>query len=183
MNKKQLSMPRRNGGRFSGLGQGDLFAPDPSRLVDGKELTRLYEQFNEEHFGGELPSACVEWSSQLHIAGQCRPNQREIRLSVRYHTHYPEEIANTLIHEMLHLIYPTHDVSFRRAAQRIGISLHCRDYPGMHPRSRHVYLCPNCRTVYRRQKRADISCGKCSGRAYDSRYKLVLKKLPSRPRR
>jgi len=165
------------------LGQGDLFAPDPSRLVDGKELTRLYEQINEKHFAGKLPSARVEWSSRLRIAGNCRPDEREIRLSISYHTHYPEEIINTLIHEMLHLVYPIHNASFRRAAQRIGISLHCRDYPGMHPRSRYVYLCPNCRTVYRRQKRADISCGKCSGQAYDSRYKLVLKKSPSRPRR
>lgn len=160
--------------------QEDLFAPDPSRLPDREELSRLYNQLNEKHFGGKLPQAAVDWSTRLRIAGNCRPDKRDIRLSVRYHTYYPEEITNTLLHEMLHLVYPKHNISFCRAAEKLGVTIHCREYPGLHPRSRLTYICPQCRTVYYRQKRADISCGKCSGQAYDPRYKLVLKKSSTR---
>ncbi len=160
--------------------QADLFAPDPSRLPDSEELRHLYNRFNKKYFVGKLPVADIDWSTRLRIAGNCRPDKREIRLSVRYHTYYPEEITNTLLHEMLHLVYPKHNLSFRRAAEKLGVTIHCREYPGMHPRSRLTYICPQCRAVYHRQKRADISCGKCSGRAYDPRYKLVLKKSSTR---
>ncbi len=162
--------------------QADLFAPDLRRLPGTEELALLFNRLNEKHFDNRLPKARILWSTRLRIAGNCCPNQREIRLSISYHTHYPEEVEHTLLHEMLHLIHPTHNAAFRQAAKKLGVALNCREYPGVHPRSRYVYICPGCRTVYHRQKRADISCGKCSGRAYDPRFKLVLQKSPARKR-
>ncbi len=140
----------------------------------------LFNRLNEKHFDNKLPPAQVSWSTRLRIAGNCRPDSREIRLSVSYHIHFPEEVEHTLLHEMLHLIYPTHDAAFKRAAEKLGVSINCREYPGVHPRSRFVYICPGCRTVYHRQKRGNISCGKCSGNGYDPRFKLVLQKSPPR---
>ena len=163
--------------------QGDLFAPDPVRLPDIEDLGRMYNSLNDKHFEGKLPSARIKWSKRLRIAGNCRPDTGDIRMSVHYHTHFPEEIEYTLIHEMLHLIHPKHNAAFRRAAEKLGVSVHCREYPGLHPRSRYTYICPNCRGVYHRQKRADISCGKCSGRRYDPRYRLVLQKSSPQRRR
>jgi len=162
--------------------QIDLFEPDLRRLPSTAELALLFNRLNGKYFNNQLPPAQVGWSTRLRIAGNCRPDDREIRLSVSYHLHFPEEIEHTLLHEMLHLLYPTHDTAFRQAAERLGVSMNCRDYPGVHPRSRYVYICPECRTVYHRQKRADISCGKCSGHAYDPRFRLVLQKSPARRR-
>ena len=67
---------------------------------------------NDKCFGGKLPPAKVEWSTRLRIAGNCRPDTREIRLSVRYHTHYPEELEYTLVHEMLHVLERRHNDRF-----------------------------------------------------------------------
>jgi len=164
-------------------GQYDLFASDPTRLVEDRELRRLYDKLNQQYFGGKLPPAQIEWSTRMRIAGSCRPDKPEIRLSVSYHTYYPEEIESTLLHEMLHILFPKHDRNFRRAAENLGVSIHCREYPGIHSRSKYVYMCPHCRTVYYRQRRArNISCGACSGGKYDERYKLVLKKSTAKGR-
>lgn len=155
--------------------QGDLFAPDATHLPSDTDLAIMYQQFNERYFAGTLPQATVSWSTRMRIAGCCYPNERDIRLSTHYHAHYPDDLKGTLLHEMLHLIYPSHNADFKAAAERLGISIHCKDYPGVHPRSKYVYICPGCGEVYRRSKRADMSCGKCSGDRYDPRYKLVLK--------
>ncbi len=176
MNKPQRVSSHRPSAAGAVPTQFDLFAPNTSRLPDDSDLIRLFNVLNVRHFNGVLPPARVEWSSRLRIAGNCYPKERIIRLSVRYHTHYPEEIEKTLLHEMLHLVYPGHDRHFKVAAAKLGISIHCREYPDMHPRLRYTYVCPGCRTVYHRQKRANVSCGKCSGGRYDPRYKLVLKK-------
>ncbi len=158
--------------------QGDLFAPDPARLPSEGELLAMFHRFNQEYFAGTLPVATIRWSTRMRIAGCCYPTEREIRLSRHYHTHYPEEVRATLLHEMLHLIYPSHNTRFKAAAERLGISVYCKDYPGAHPRSKYTYVCPGCGEVYHRQKRANMSCGKCSGKTYDPRYKLVLTRAP-----
>jgi len=163
--------------------QGDLFGPCPERLPSDGELLELFNRLNRRHFAGTLAPARITWSTRMRIAGGCRPDTREIRLSVLYHTHYPEELENTLVHEMLHLVHLTHSTAFRQAAEKLGVSIHCREYPGIHPRSRYVYLCPNCRTVFHRRRRGNISCGKCSGRAYDPRFRLVLMNTPPRRRK
>ncbi len=158
--------------------QGDLFAPDPSRLPSEAELLSMFHQHNRDYFADTLPTAKIRWSTRMRIAGCCYPEQREIRLSRHYHAHYPEDLPATLLHEMLHLVYPSHNAAFKAAAARLGISIYCKDYPGVHPRSKYTYICPNCGEVYRRQKRADMSCGKCSGSGYDPRFKLVLRQGP-----
>lgn len=179
MRNKPQGKPVRAGSKSM---QIDLFAPDLQRLPGKDELTDLFNRLNTEYFDNRLSAAQVRWSTRLRIAGNCRPDTREIRLSAKYHTHFPMEIEHTLLHEMLHLIYPTHNSAFRREAEKLGVSINCREYPGVHPRSRYVYICPGCQTVYYRQKRADISCGKCSGRSYDPQFKLVLQKSPPRDR-
>ena len=72
--------------------QFDLFAPTTSELPDNGELALLFNTLNERYFDSTLPRALVEWARRLRMAGNCYPNVKIIRLSVRYHTHYPEEI-------------------------------------------------------------------------------------------
>jgi predicted SprT family Zn-dependent metalloprotease len=178
--KKRPRVSRKSGTEALTAVQGDLFAPDPGRLPEDKDLARMYADFNQRYFGGALGPAQVMWSQRMRIAGNCRPETREIRLSIQYHTFYPDELESTLLHEMLHLLYPTHDASFRHAAEKLGVSLHCREYPGIQSPSRHVYVCPGCNSVFYRRKRANLACASCSGGTYDERFKLLLKSSPSR---
>lgn len=155
--------------------QLDLFSILTSRLPDEEELAGRFARFNQRFFEGELPTAVIRWSSRMRIAGMCDTRKRIISLSRAYHTHYPGDIDDTLKHEMIHLRYPSHNESFRREAKRVGATIHCKEYPGLHPRARFVYICPHCRTVFHRSKRERLYCGLCARHRLDPRFILVLR--------
>lgn len=155
--------------------QTDLFAPRAVVLPDAAELARRYAQFNLRYFRNTLPRVIIKWSKRMRIAGTCDSHRRIITLSHTYHTHFPDDVDDTLKHEMIHLRCPHHDAAFRREAARIGASVHCRDYPELHPRARYMYVCPVCDTEYPRVKRAQLYCGRCARRGFDPRFKLVLR--------
>ncbi len=155
--------------------QLDLFSVLTSRLPDEDELVQRFTRFNHVYFEGLLPTTAIRWSSRMRIAGMCDTRKRIISLSRAYHTHFPEDIDDTLKHEMIHLIHPSHDLEFRREAKRLGATVHCKEYPGLHPRARFVYICPHCRTVFHRSKRERLYCGLCSRRRIDERFMLVLR--------
>ncbi|HEX9751030.1 MAG TPA: SprT-like domain-containing protein [candidate division Zixibacteria bacterium] len=160
--------------------QVDLFAPKPILLPDEAELAGRFAQFNAVHFDGTLPPAIVRWSLRMRIAGSCDYEHRIITLSRLYHLHFPEEIDDTLKHEMIHLVFHRHDAVFAAEARRVGASLHCREYDGLHPRARYVYICPNCRTLFPRSRRERLYCGRCCPRRIDPRFELVLREPASR---
>jgi len=149
-----------------------LWAPD---LPDECELARRFVQFNLRYFNGRLPAAIVRWSARMRIAGTCDRQGKVITLSRPYHLHFPDDVDDTLKHEMLHLRLPHHDDAFRREAERIGATVHCKDYPGLHPRARYIYVCPSCETVFHRSRKERLYCGRCSRSRLDSRFILVLR--------
>lgn len=154
--------------------QMDLFAFPTKPLPDERDLAVLFHNLNLHYFGGALPAALIRWSGRMRIAGTCDPRRRVITLSRAYHSHFPDDIEDTLKHEMIHLRNPNHDTAFRKEAERIGTSVHCREYPGLHPRARYVYQCPNCRTVFHRARRERLYCGRCARSRLDPRFLLVL---------
>lgn len=160
--------------------QADLFATFGIELPNEAELARRFRAFNEEFFDGTLPRARVRWSTRMRIAGTCDHQRRIIRLSRPYHEHFPADIDDTLKHEMIHLIHHSHDAAFRREATRLGASIHCREYPGLHPRARFVYICPACGTVYHRTRLERLFCGTCSRNRFDPRFQLILRPPPSK---
>lgn len=93
------------------------------------ELYELYEKYNLQHFGGRLPAAAVTYSTRMLAAGSCTPTCREIKIGRKYHQVFPEDITDTLLHEMIHLIYPGHDRRFRVMAKKLGVSVHARSHP------------------------------------------------------
>lgn len=94
---------------------GDDTIPSPA-LPSVDELYRRYSVFAGRYFEGHLPplgEVTIEWSRRMtSSAGLCRPQTKIIRLSVHYHLKYPDEIDNTLLHEMIHLIVPNHGPMF-----------------------------------------------------------------------
>jgi len=160
--------------------QTDLFAAVGIELPNEAELARRFRAFNEEHFDGTLPRARVRWSNRMRIAGICDHQRRIIRLSRSYHEHFPEDIDDTLKHEMIHLVRHSHDAAFKREAARVGASVHCREYPGLHPRARIVYICPACGSIYHRTRQERLFCGTCSRNRFDTRFQLILRPPPTR---
>ena len=140
-------------------------------------LYRLFDMYNLLHFDGLLPKVKIVYSTRMLAAGSCAPYDNEIRIGVRYHQLFPEDLEDTLIHEMIHLIHPTHDNKFKKMAKRLGVYVYARTHPDLRRPARYLYRCPACKREYPRQKRLRLtSCGPCSGRSYDERYKLRLQK-------
>ena len=141
---------------------------------------RLFDEYNWLYFGGKLPGVRIEYSSRMSSAGSYTPSQKLIRIGRKYHELFPEDLADTLKHEMIHLIHLKHDKAFRAEASRLRTSVKARSHPSLHKPPKYVYVCPNCGREYPRQKRLRMSsCGSCSPRRYDERYKLRL--LRTRP--
>lgn len=155
----------------------------PSELPPIEELVRLFRHYNWLYFKGNLPSVRIEYSSRMTSAGSYSPRLKLIKISRKYHEIFPEELADTLKHEMLHIVNPRHDAAFKAEAARIGASVKARSHPSLRKPPRYTYVCPNCGLEYPRQKRLrQSSCGKCSpGGRYDERYRLRLKSSLRRP--
>lgn len=147
------------------------------------ELYRLFDRFNWLYFGGKLPSVKIEYSGRMGAAGSYSPGRKLIKIGRKYHQLFPQDLEDTLKHEMIHIIYPNHDRNFKAEATRIGASLRAREHPSLRRPPKYVYECPGCGMDYPRQKRIVMaSCGRCSrGGKFDPRFKLRRKKIkPSR---
>nr|MBN2276965.1 SprT-like domain-containing protein [candidate division Zixibacteria bacterium] len=142
------------------------------------ELYTMFDRINREYFQGHLPSVHISYSNRMLIAGSFTPSQNEIKIGRRYHEIFPEDIEDTLKHEMIHIINLKHDHSFRQVADRIGASLKARSHPSLRASFKYLYVCPACGREYPRRKRLRMaSCGICTrGKSFDPKFKLYLKK-------
>jgi predicted SprT family Zn-dependent metalloprotease len=148
---------------------------DSFSLPDELELKHMFMRINFRYFSGKLPEVKIEWSNRLRMAGKYIISDRIIRLGRRYHEYFPEEVENTLKHEMIHILYPDHGRLFKSEAIRIGASRYAREYPGARGNFKYIYVCPGCGEKFYRRKRYRLaSCGRCSRNGYDQRYKLKL---------
>jgi predicted SprT family Zn-dependent metalloprotease len=145
-------------------------------LPEVEELERMFDHYNWLYFRGRLRKPKIEYSTRMTTAGAFFPKLRLIRISRRYHELFPEEIADTLKHEMIHLVYLKHDAKFHAEAARVGASVKAQTHPLLGRPPKFLYECPSCKTDFPRQKRLVMaSCGYCSkGGQYDTRHKLVL---------
>ena len=147
----------------------------PENLPAVGELYRLFDLFNLVHFDGKLPTVRLSYSTRMLSAGSCSPREREIKLGVRYHQIFREELTDTLKHEMIHLVHYYHDAAFQAKARELGVSMHANSHPDLRRPARFVYECPECRKTYPRQKRFRmVSCGDCSNGSFERRFKLRL---------
>ena len=144
-------------------------------LPPEEDLYKLFDEYNWLYFGGKLPAARIEYSTRMTSAGSFSIRERFIRIGRKYHELFPEEIGDTLKHEMIHFIYPTHGTAFKKEAARIGASLRAKHHPSLCKPPKYLYACPKCGKEYPRQKRLRMaSCGTCSRSGFDQRFKLVL---------
>ncbi|MFH1698946.1 MAG: SprT-like domain-containing protein [Candidatus Zixiibacteriota bacterium] len=154
-----------------------LYEKTKTELPDIAELEKMYDIYNAQYFGGKLPLTKIKYSKRMLAAGAYYSNLKEIRISEKYHLIFPDEVYDTLKHEMIHILQPNHNASFKRIARKIGASVRATEHPELRRKPKYLYICPHCLSEYPRIKRLRMaSCGKCSKGRYDARYKLILKK-------
>ena len=68
------------------------------------ELYARFRHYNIKYFSGKLKTAKIRYSNRLLAAGLFIKDRMEIVISRKYHTLFPEEINDTLKHEMIHII-------------------------------------------------------------------------------
>jgi predicted SprT family Zn-dependent metalloprotease len=150
------------------------------------ELTALFADLNRKYFQDSLVPTKITYSRRMLAAGLYIPQKREIRIGVKYHLIFPDEIVDTLKHEMIHLVDLTHGRKFRSIARRIGASIRGKSHPELRLPAKYIYICPICGRNYPRRKRIRMaSCGICSkGGRFDLDCKLKsLKNKSLRKRR
>jgi len=153
-----------------------------TELPSLEQLYRMFDVYNWTYFKGKLPKVSIEFSNRMTSAGSYLPERKLIRIGRKYHEIFPNEIGDTLKHEMIHILHLHHNAAFRAEAQRIGASVKARSHPSLRKPPRYVYICHNCGRQFLRQKRLRMaSCGYCtSGREFDPRFKLKLLKRARR---
>lgn len=156
-------------------------APAAPQLPD---LAALFARLNRDYFDNEVPDLPVRWNPRLFsTAGRYHARPPAIQLGVRYHLRFPDEVEDTLKHEMTHAWLHAqgqpfgHTAAFRAKLAEIGASRYAQRHPELTRRRsgrRYLYQCPACqaRYAYRRRVRA-YSCGRCA-RGYDPRFQLRL---------
>lgn len=143
-------------------------------LASTEHLYNRYEHYNKRYFEGKLPAkeeVTIEWSDRLiSAAGNCRKKAKVIRLSTHYFKKFPEELDETLVHEMIHLLVPNHGRDFEKWMSFINnqgellITKYSRERAAD---TRWMYVCENCGFKYPRsnklRKTTTWHCGKCKG--------------------
>ena len=135
----------------------------------------MYDSLNCQLFEGRLPPVMIEYSDRMLAAGTYTPGLSLIKIGRRYHEIFPDDLADTLKHEMIHVLYPSHNRQFRHLAKRFGVALKAREHPALRLPHKYLYVCPRCGREYpRRKKLRQASCGICTpGREYDPRFRLI----------
>ena len=82
----------------------------------------------------------------------------EIIVSTHYHApdRFPEELANTVVHEMIHILYDDHGKGFLELANTANLifdELNITVYANGPAKVGYVYECMNCHIEYERAKR------------------------------
>ena len=140
------------------------------------EMYNRFRHYNVKFFAGKLPMPRIRYSDRLLAAGLYVRNRNEIVISRKYHELFPEDVDDTLKHEMIHILHFNHDAEFKKEAQRIGASYKAKAHKSLKLPPRYIYFCRVCKTEYPRRKRLiSASCGKCAPSRFDPKYKLTLK--------
>jgi predicted SprT family Zn-dependent metalloprotease len=156
-----------------------------SVLPDTTELQILFAQLNNEFFGGEIPTHRIAYNARFsNLAGRITYRPPLIELSPKHFEKHPHALRETLLHEMIHAWLHArgepagHGAAFKRKMRELGLSSIYHDLGTAAPRResgrRFILRCDRCTMELLRKRRppAEVSCGRCSRRSFDPRYRL-----------
>lgn len=93
--------------------------------IEIQDIIQLYNDYRKLYFNNRLPKAnriTFEWTNNKQSIGSCGKdtiNTFTIRLSKPYHSFFPDELGDTLLHEMIHLRVSNHSKKFYDEMKRI----------------------------------------------------------------
>ena len=156
-------------------------------LPDVASLQLLFAQLNSRHFGGAIPPYRITYNSRFtNVAGRVSYKPPLIELSSKHFERYPDALRETLLHEMIHAWLHAkgessgHTRAFKAKMRELGLTSIYHDLGRVPPKSesrkRYILRCDRCtmELLRRRKPPANVSCGRCSPRRFDSRYRLRL---------
>lgn len=163
-------------------------------LPDVSELQLLFARLNNELFGGEIPAHRIAFNARFgNLAGRITYKPPLIELSPKHFERHPEALRETLLHEMIHAWLfsrgenPNHGAAFKAKMHELGIGSIYHDLGSASPRRpgsrRFILSCERCGMEILRKRRPPgaASCGRCSGRRFDTRFPLrVLEVVETR---
>jgi len=154
-------------------------------LPDISELQLLFALLNNEHFGGEIPAHRIAYNARFsNLAGRITYKPPLIELSPKHFERRPDALRETLLHEMIHAWLfargenPGHTARFRKKMAELGLTSIYHELGTAATRQestkRFILRCERCTLELLRKRRpgVQVSCGRCSRRRFDPRYRL-----------
>lgn len=146
----------------------------PTDLPDIAELQLLFAQYNFVHFDGEIPAYRIAFNARFsNVAGRITYKPPLIELSPKHLRGKPDELRQTLLHEMIHAWLqargenPGHTPTFKRKMRELGLRSIYHDLGTAAPfnpsTKRYVLRCERCNieALRRRKPPANAACARC----------------------
>jgi predicted SprT family Zn-dependent metalloprotease len=143
-------------------------------LPDVAELQLLFAQLNYMHFDGEIPTYRIVYNARFsNLAGRITYKPPTIELSPKHLKGKPDELRETLLHEMIHAwldakgANPGHTAAFKRKMQELGLRSIYHDLGTAKPfnesAKRYILRCEKCsmEVLRKRKPPAHSMCARC----------------------
>ncbi|MBV9439464.1 MAG: SprT-like domain-containing protein [Candidatus Eremiobacteraeota bacterium] len=143
-------------------------------LPDVAELQLLFAQLNLMHFRGEIPAFRIAYNARFsNLAGRITYRPPLIELSPKHLAGKPQELHETLLHEMIHAWLhargenPGHTRAFKKKMREIGLPSIYHDLGKATPLNespkRYIVRCEKCTAEVLRKRRPspNLVCARC----------------------
>ncbi|MBV8299642.1 MAG: SprT-like domain-containing protein [Candidatus Eremiobacteraeota bacterium] len=143
-------------------------------LPDVAELQLLFAQFNLLHFRGEIPAYRIAYNARFsNLAGRVSYKPPVIELSPKHLSGKPEELRETLLHEMIHAWLhalgknPGHTAAFKKKMRELGLRSIYHDLGKAAPLNdsakRYIIRCEKCfmELLRKRKPSPHLMCARC----------------------
>ena len=143
-------------------------------LPDVAELQLLFAQLNYLHFDGEIPTYRIAYNARFsNLAGRITYKPPTIELSPKHLRGKPQELRETLLHEMIHAwlhakgANPGHTAAFKKKMHELGLGSIYHDLGTAKPfnesAKRYILRCEKCtlEVLRKRKPPANLMCARC----------------------
>lgn len=143
-------------------------------LPDVAELQLLFAQYNLLHFRGEIPAYRIAYNARFsNLAGRVSYKPPLIELSPKHLAGKPEELRETLLHEMIHAWlhalgkHPGHTAAFKKKMRELGLRSIYHDLGKAAPLNespkRYIIRCQKCfmELLRKRKPSPHLMCARC----------------------
>lgn len=137
----------------------------------------MFAQFNYWYFDGEIPAHEIAYNNRFsNVAGRITYKPPKIELSPKHLRGKPEQLRDTLLHEMIHAwlyarnLNPGHTPAFKKKMRELGLKSIYHDLGTAPPLNespkRYILRCEHCRreALRKRKPQPATRCAHCRHR-------------------